>query len=99
MASSYVTKAHGLLRIVPATCSMETVEIRDSTILKFPVSSGKDTNEEKQSSPPNNPGTEVIGDSLSKGKKKAIKIWGGAEGMFKEYPDTKKYIRILIRST
>jgi len=68
---------------------MQTVEIRDPTILMVPVSSENDTNVEKQSSPPNDPGKDVIGDSMSKGKKKAIKNWGGAEGMFNDYPDTK----------
>lgn len=89
LVSTCLTKALGLLRIVPATTSMETVEIRDSTILKVPVSSWNDATEEKKSSTQHVAGQEVIGHATSKGKKKAIKNWGGAEGIFNDYPDTK----------
>jgi len=34
LVSTYLTKALGLLRIVPATTSMETVEISDCTIFE-----------------------------------------------------------------
>jgi len=89
LVSTYLTKALGLLRIVPASTSLETVQIRDSTILKLPVSSWNDATEEKHSSPPHVAGQDVIGHATSKGKKKAIKNWGGAEGIFNDYPDTK----------
>jgi len=89
LVSTYLTKALGLLRIVPASTSMQTVQIRDSTILKLPVSSWNDATEEKHSSPPHVAGQDVIGHATSKGKKKAIKNWGGAEGIFNDYPDTK----------
>ena len=87
LVSTYLTKALGLLRIVPASTSLETVQIRDSTILKLPVSSWNDATEEKHSSPPHVAGQDVIGHATSKGKKKAIKNWGGAEGIFIDYPD------------
>lgn len=89
LVSTYLTKALGLLRIVPASTSMQTVQIRDSTILKLPVSSWNDATEEKHSSPPHVAGQDVIGHATSKGKKKAIKNWGGAEGIFNDYPNTK----------
>jgi len=57
--------------------------------LKLPVSSWNDATEEKQSSPLHVAGQEVKEHATSKAKKKAIKNWRGAEGIFNDYPDTK----------